>query len=674
MSTELKISTLVENQFPDFIRDEGPLLVKFIKAYYEYTEQDGNVTEKSKNLLNYQDIDRTTSEYLDWFKREVLVDIPKNIVGDERLFMKNVLSFYRAKGTENSIKLLFHALFNDKAEVFYPSTQLLKVSDGRFTTIDYIRVVHRTGDVAAQGGQTILGALSGAQARVQSIIETSENGVSVFRYDLSNINGTFRNDETVSSGIDDFTAQVYTATGPMANVSVIQGGAFHEVGDRLAFTDQVTGSLANGSVESTNDTSAVRFVLTNGGNGYTTGATISIKGGSGKLANFTINAVSNDGNILVNTDTINNFSHVALNVGTNRAFGLGGGNAASGSSNVRVANVHSHLTAALKFENLAIGKITSIYQGEFGYGYKTLPTSATIVQQSIQELNLEATAAGGGTGTILGRNAQVTILNAPGSISTIVVNKKGTAYSKDSLVTLQNLSAENETPARGTVAGGAKSANAIGLTATTGVINESGSYTDTRGFLSSSFVIQDSDYYQDLSYVVKSKTNTKDYRKVVEKTAHPAGVKRFGRFMIDTSVTASAVSSAESIEALTSHMIRGQGGVYVANTQSALFWASDTQFFTRFANVPFNVVGTRNLLYGNNTFFNSANIVSGNTWVRVATANAVYAPTPKGNADFRAVTVYGNSAMKITPVYNGNTTTAKVANAEYFHMIDITYS
>ena len=674
MSTELKISTLVENQFPDFIRDEGPLLVKFIKAYYEYTEQDGNVTEKSKNLLNYQDIDRTTSEYLDWFKREVLVDIPKNIAGDERLFMKNVLSFYRAKGTENSIKLLFHALFNDKAEVFYPSTQLLKVSDGRFTTIDYIRVVHRTGDVAAQGGQTILGALSGAQARVQSIIETSENGVSVFRYDLSNINGTFRNDETVSSGIDDFTAQVYTATGPMANVSVIQGGAFHRVGDRLAFTDQVTGSLANGSVESTNDTSAVRFVLANGGNGYTTGATISIKGGSGKLANFTINAVSNDGNILVNTDTIDDFSHVALNVGTNRAFGLGGGNAASGSSNVRVANVHSHLTAALKFENLAIGKITSIYQGEFGYGYKTLPTSATIVQQSIQELNLEATAAGGGTGTILGRNAQVTILNAPGSISTIVVNKKGTAYSKDSLVTLQNLSAENETPARGTVAGGAKSANAIGLTATTGVINESGSYTDTRGFLSSSFVVQDSDYYQDLSYVVKSKTNTKDYRKVVEKTAHPAGVKRFGRFMIDTSVTASAVSSAESIEALTSHMIRGQGGVYVANTQSALFWASDTQFFTRFANVPFNVVGTRNLLYGNNTFFNSANIVSGNTWVRVATANAVYAPTPKGNADFRAVTVYGNSAMKITPVYNGNTTTAKVANAEYFHMIDITYS
>ena len=674
MSTESKISTLVENQFPDFIREEGPLLVKFIKAYYEYMEQDGNVTERSKNLLDYQDIDKTTSEYLDWFKREVLVDIPKNLAGDERLFMKNVLDFYRAKGTENSIKLLFHALFNDKATVFYPSTQLLKVSDGRFERVNYIRVVHRTGDVSAQGGQTILGALSGAQARVESITETNENGVDVFRYDLSNINGTFRNDETISSGIDDFTAQVYTATGPMANVSVIQGGAFHRVGDRLSFVNPITGSSANGSVEKTNDSSAVQFSLTNGGNGYTTGATISIVGGSGKLGSFRINAVSNDGNIEVNTDTINNFSHVALNVGTNRAFGLGGGNAASGSSNVRVANVHSHLSAALKFENLAIGKITSIYQGDFGYGYSTLPTSATIKQESIAELQQEATAAGGGTGTILGENAQVTITNAPGSIESIIVNEKGTGYSKDSLVTLRNLSAENETPARGTVAGGAKTANAVGVVATTGVISESGSYTDTRGFLSSSFVVQDSDYYQDFSYVIKSTKNTKDYRDVVEKTAHPAGVKRFGRLMIDSANTSMTISPAETIEALTSAMIRGLGGVYVANTQALTFWSSDTQFFTRFANVPFNVVGTRSLLYGNNTFFNSANIISGNTWIRIATANAVYAPTPKGNTDSRAITVYGNSAMKIDPVFTGNSTTAKLANADYFHMIDINYS
>ena len=80
-----------------------------------------------------------------------------------------------------------------------------------------------------------------------------------------------------------------------------------------------------------------------------------------------------------------------------------------------------------------------------------------------------------------------------------------------------------------------------------GVISESGSYTDTRGFLSSSFVVQDSDYYQDFSYVIKSTKNTKDYRDVVEKTAHPAGVKRFGRLMIDSANTSMTISPAETI-------------------------------------------------------------------------------------------------------------------------------
>ena len=33
------ISPLVEQQFPSVYRDEGPVLVLFLKAYYEYLEQ-----------------------------------------------------------------------------------------------------------------------------------------------------------------------------------------------------------------------------------------------------------------------------------------------------------------------------------------------------------------------------------------------------------------------------------------------------------------------------------------------------------------------------------------------------------------------------------------------------------------------------------------------------------
>ena len=66
MSTDKKISTLVEQQFPQFARDDGPNFVAFVKAYYEWTEQANNVIEVSKNLREYQDIDTTYDKYLEY--------------------------------------------------------------------------------------------------------------------------------------------------------------------------------------------------------------------------------------------------------------------------------------------------------------------------------------------------------------------------------------------------------------------------------------------------------------------------------------------------------------------------------------------------------------------------------------------------------------------------------
>ena len=37
--------------------------VLFLKAYYEWLEQTNNVTDRSKNLLSYTDIDNTTQEF-----------------------------------------------------------------------------------------------------------------------------------------------------------------------------------------------------------------------------------------------------------------------------------------------------------------------------------------------------------------------------------------------------------------------------------------------------------------------------------------------------------------------------------------------------------------------------------------------------------------------------------
>ena len=44
MATNEKTSPLVNQQLPQFVIDEGPQLIEFIKAYYEYAEQANNAS------------------------------------------------------------------------------------------------------------------------------------------------------------------------------------------------------------------------------------------------------------------------------------------------------------------------------------------------------------------------------------------------------------------------------------------------------------------------------------------------------------------------------------------------------------------------------------------------------------------------------------------------------
>ena len=71
MATNLKLSTQIENQLPDFVRDEGPNLVAFLKAYYEWMETNQQATDAMKNLIVNQDIDTALSNYIEYFRREI---------------------------------------------------------------------------------------------------------------------------------------------------------------------------------------------------------------------------------------------------------------------------------------------------------------------------------------------------------------------------------------------------------------------------------------------------------------------------------------------------------------------------------------------------------------------------------------------------------------------------
>lgn len=58
---KVKISSIVENQFPSFIRDEAPLLVEFIKQYFISQEYQGGPTDLITNVNEYSKIESLTN-------------------------------------------------------------------------------------------------------------------------------------------------------------------------------------------------------------------------------------------------------------------------------------------------------------------------------------------------------------------------------------------------------------------------------------------------------------------------------------------------------------------------------------------------------------------------------------------------------------------------------------
>jgi hypothetical protein len=149
---DLKTSLLVGRQLPEFVRDEYPLFVSFLEAYYEILEneryktvdgklvsQKNNLTEKLKDLRYISDIDFSIDEFETQFFNTFLPYFPKNTEISKDFLIKNVLPLYKSKGNEKSFRFLFRLLFNEEINIEYPRENILRASDGKWTIESILR-------------------------------------------------------------------------------------------------------------------------------------------------------------------------------------------------------------------------------------------------------------------------------------------------------------------------------------------------------------------------------------------------------------------------------------------------------------------------------------------------------------------------------------------------------
>lgn len=127
MSNKLKQAIAVQRQIPEHIRTNYPVFVEFVKMYYDFLQQ-----SQSQQLESIRDIDTTLDEFINKFKDELSKNFPLEMAVDKRFILKHLREFYLSRGSESSYNFLFRVLFGKEAELFYPATQMLRVSDGKW--------------------------------------------------------------------------------------------------------------------------------------------------------------------------------------------------------------------------------------------------------------------------------------------------------------------------------------------------------------------------------------------------------------------------------------------------------------------------------------------------------------------------------------------------------------
>ena len=230
-----KIKLLVRDQFPEFYREEYPQLVDFITQYYAYLD-----TTQYSALKNIRDVDSSLDRFVYNLKQDFAVNIPQFSKLNDRDFLKFAREFYSSRGSEDSYRFLFRAMYGKEIDIFYPSTLILRASDGTWEQEVSIRVQSTEDLLQLTGNSFNVVDVAGVARAVQcvKVVRVASNLYDVYidRF----YKGPISSGDTISYG----TVQGIVQSVP-AKIEIISGG----------------GGFVTGAVYSTTGVKPLRFKI-----------------------------------------------------------------------------------------------------------------------------------------------------------------------------------------------------------------------------------------------------------------------------------------------------------------------------------------------------------------------------------------------------------------------------
>jgi len=447
------------------------------------------------------------------------------------------------------------------------------------------------------------GVSSNASAIVERIEQYYEKGVLVIEAKLSSVDNNFINNEQVfvyfteeaTNQTKYLSANLYGGT--ITTVTIRNGGSGYIEGTEVPLINAPgdTGTGASIIISSTSTGKILELVALEGGAGFKVNDLVNVEGGGGSGANGAVTSINDNQSVHPNTYTImssiirleqntpiNNTQYSNLNqqswsstigsamsywryantgpISTIAVIRSGGNyktqpqaNAVSNTlihslgilGRMQIVNGGLNYTAGDKVEFInqidsfgygAMGNVTSVaangmiqtvrFEAVPGF----LPGGSGYEQSALPTANVRTTTGSGASivvKSILGAGDYIqSAKSAFGSILRLSIASGGTGY-----LIPPTLDFSSITSGTGAVAV---------CETVSGSITYPGKYLSDDGFLSGYKFLEDRDYYQNYSYVIRVDETIDKYRKPIKELIHPGGMKLFGEYLYEDQDPSSA--------------------------------------------------------------------------------------------------------------------------------------
>lgn len=114
---------------PEHFSEQYPELVKFLEAYYEYLDSDGQFGNRINEIFSIKDIDQADAEITNLLFRERVPDVDPNIFPSPGFSYKLLPSFYKAKGTSFSVDGFFRYFYQSNIEKRLPRHDMFIIGE-----------------------------------------------------------------------------------------------------------------------------------------------------------------------------------------------------------------------------------------------------------------------------------------------------------------------------------------------------------------------------------------------------------------------------------------------------------------------------------------------------------------------------------------------------------------